>query len=187
MAVGELVLGPKAILYGTTIYGGSSNSGTVFELTKEGVETPLYSGTGGADGANPNSKLVRDALGNLYGTTVIGGPGNFGTVFTISRTGNEQVLYTFTGGNDGAYPNGIVRDSKGNLYGSSQEGGVYDEGVVFKLEPTGVETVLHSFTGGTDGGRAKLWCCCMQENSTETQRMAEGPFPVLWDAGWCLN
>jgi uncharacterized repeat protein (TIGR03803 family) len=187
MAVGELVLGPKAILYGTTIYGGSSNSGTVFELTKEGVETPLYSCTGGADGANPNSKLVRDALGNLYGTTVIGGPGNFGTVFTISRTGNEQVLYTFTGGNDGAYPNGIVRDSKGNLYGSSQEGGVYDEGVVFKLEPTGVETVLHSFTGGTDGGRAKLGCCCMQENFTETQRMAEGPFPVLWDAGWCLN
>jgi uncharacterized repeat protein (TIGR03803 family) len=71
-----------------------------------------------------------------------------------TRLGNETVLYSFTGGADGAYPLWVVlaRDSAGNLYGTTADGGTSDAGVVLKVDTAGNETVLHSFTGGTDGG-----------------------------------
>ena len=62
------------------------------------------------------------------------------------------MLYTFTGGADGAYPNGLIQDPAGNLYGTTSNGGADGAGVVFKLDRRGNETVLYSFTGGTDGG-----------------------------------
>jgi uncharacterized repeat protein (TIGR03803 family) len=68
---------------------------------------------------------------------------------------SETVLYSFTGGADGANPSyyataGVVRDSAGNLYGTTRDGGK-GYGVVFKLDTSGQETVLHTFTGGIDG------------------------------------
>jgi uncharacterized repeat protein (TIGR03803 family) len=136
----------------------------VFRLSPSGSETVLYSFTGGADGANPSAGLVRDAAGNLYGTTFLGGVesgscgGSCGVVFKLSPTGSETVLHSFTGGADGANPSaGLIQDAAGNLYGTTFLGGVESDscggscGVVFKLSPTGSETVLHSFTGGADG------------------------------------
>jgi uncharacterized repeat protein (TIGR03803 family) len=74
-------------------------------------------------------------------------------VFKLDTTGTETVLYSFTGGADGAYPGaGVIQDSAGNLYGTTYEGGASESGVVFKLDTTGTETVLYSFTGGADGG-----------------------------------
>jgi uncharacterized repeat protein (TIGR03803 family) len=144
-------------LYGTTEQGGDINCvlplkavgcGVVFKLSPTGKETVLHTFTGGADGAGPNAGLIRDAAGNLYGTTIVGGNSNSGTVFKVDTRGKETVLYAFTDEADGAIPMaGVIRDTAGNLYGTTSNG----FGVVFKLDTTGKETVLHAFTGGADG------------------------------------
>ena len=141
-------------LYGTTItggvgactYGGLSGCGVVFKVTPAGKEIVLYSFTGGADGAAPYRSLVRDANGNLYGTTPGGGRDGFGTVFKVDKNGNETVLYSFTGGADGGNPySDLVRDAQGNLYGVAGP-------VVFKLDEHGKEFVLYTFTGAAPNG-----------------------------------
>ena len=120
----------------------------------------LYTFTGASDGGNPVGGLSRDAEGNIYGTTCCDGAHGAGTVFMLDKAGNETVLYSFTGGQDGDQPYAsLIRDTEGNLYGTTFWGGVSTEcnggfgcGVVFKLDQSGNETVLHSFTGiGGDG------------------------------------
>jgi uncharacterized repeat protein (TIGR03803 family) len=119
----------------------------VFKLGPGGKYTVLHSFTG-PDGAEPYSTLVRDASGNLYGTTVLGGADDKGVVFKLDKAGRETVLYSFTGQADGAEPyGGLMRDSAGNLYGTTTYGGVSSDGVVFRLATDGVYTVLHSFSG----------------------------------------
>lgn len=148
---GRLVRDAIGNLYGTTYRGGASGYGTVFEITHDGTETVLYSFAGGVDGANPVAGLIRDASGNLYGTTPHGGALGYGVVFKVSKTGTETVLHSFTD-SDGYYPiGGLVRDAKGNLYGTTEFGGSYGKGTVFRITPSGVEKVLYSFTGGADG------------------------------------
>ena len=153
-------------LYGTTFFGGvkstacleGASCGVVFKVSPSGTEKVLYSFTG-PDGANPQAGLVRDAAGNLYGTTSGGGADDHGVVFELVRcssvaSGYEfKVLHTFTGyPTDGASPvAGLLRDAAGNLYGTTEAGGASEFGVVFKLSPTGTEKVLHSFTNGKDG------------------------------------
>jgi uncharacterized repeat protein (TIGR03803 family) len=106
-------------LYGTTYNGGAANAGVVYKLAPSGQETVLYSFTGGADGANPYAGVILDSAGNLYGTTMNGGSAKAGVVYEVSPSGQETVLYTFTGGNDGASPYaGVVADRAGNLYGT---------------------------------------------------------------------
>jgi uncharacterized repeat protein (TIGR03803 family) len=116
------------------------------------VETVLHSFAGApGDGANPSAGLIADSKGNLFGTTVLGGAFASGVVFKLAPGGSETVLYSFTGGSDGAGPAaGLIADSSGNLYGTASGGGASNAGVVFKLGPGGTETVLHSFTGGSD-------------------------------------
>ena len=156
-----LVLDASGNLWGTTTAGGASSLGTVFKVDTAGVETVVYSFAGGADGATPYAGLVRDATGNLYGTTRAGGASNFGTVFKLDTTGTETVLYTFTGGADGGSPQaGLILDAAGNLYGVTPSGGskaglcVYPSGcgVVFELDTSNTETVLYTFADGADGG-----------------------------------
>jgi uncharacterized repeat protein (TIGR03803 family) len=166
-------------LYGTTKFGGQFSDscyqyssdyggcGVVFKLSPRGTETVLHLFTGGADGGNPVAGLVRDAAGNLYGTSVLGGgiattacnPPNgngCGVVFKLSSAGAETVLHSFTGGEDGAGPGELIEDAAGNLYGTTFGGGS-GYGVVFELircdsEPSGYEfKVLYSFKGGADG------------------------------------
>ena len=161
-----LVIDSVGNLYGTAFYGGSdakcSNTGagcgTVFRVDRNGIETVLYRFTGGDDGGNPSGGLVRDAEGNLYGTTEYANTlCQCGTVFKLDTSGVETVLYSFKGGTDGASPRGtLVMDPAGNLYGTTPSGGdiscaPYGCGTVFMVKPTGSETVLHSFRGGKDG------------------------------------
>ncbi len=120
--------------------------------------TLLYTFTGGADGGDPEGGLIIDSLGNLYGTTAVGGnPAclhGCGTVFKLDTSGKESVLYSFTGtSGDGYFPSAtLVQDVQGNLYGTAQAGGAYGFGTAFKIDSSGNETILHSFTGGADGG-----------------------------------
>ena len=80
----------------------------------------LYTFTGASDGGNPVGGLIRDAEGNIYGTTCCDGAHGAGTVFMLDKAGNETVLYSFTGGQDGDQPYAsLIRDAEGNLYGTT--------------------------------------------------------------------
>jgi uncharacterized repeat protein (TIGR03803 family) len=151
-------------IYGTATGGGDFNCGvsigcgTVFELNATGKLKVLHRFTGTPDGANPYlfQALARDTQGNLYGTTVQGGTsGCCGTVFKVNTTGKETVLYSFTGGADGAAPySGLVADKSGNLYGTTTSGG-FNYGTFFKVDKNGKETVLYTFKG-VDSGDGSL-------------------------------
>lgn len=110
--------------------------------------------SGCADGSTPVSPVIKDAEGNLYGTTYFGGAFNSGTVFKLSPGGTLTVLHSFGGGStDGSQPSGaLARDTKGNLYGTTVTGGANRSGTVFKLNPAGTETILHSFGANTSDG-----------------------------------
>src|SRR5208283_5109939 len=119
----------------------------------------------GTDGASPYAALVQDTDGNLYGTTLYGGPNSCtypgigtifscGTVFKITPSGTLATLYNFcsqSGCTDGQFPYaGLIQGSDGNLYGTTSFGGANGDGTVFRITPSGTLTTLHSFAG-TDG------------------------------------
>jgi uncharacterized repeat protein (TIGR03803 family) len=166
----ELIIDAAGKLYGTTSWGGDNcvddpyvTCGTVFQLDTENTLTVLHRFKF-SDGIHPNTALVRDAAGNLYGTTSAGGACNVaffpcgnGTVFKLDSKNTLTILHAFAGGADGAEPEqGLVRDSEGNLYGTTMRGGdpSCSCGVVFKLAPTGSFKVLHTFTGLKGNGDA---------------------------------
>jgi uncharacterized repeat protein (TIGR03803 family) len=116
---------------------------------KAQTETVLYSFTGGADGGQPYGQLIRDHQGNLFGTTIYGGLTSCyqgcGTVFKWDNSGQESVLYSFTGASDGMYPyGGLVQDPQGTFYGTTTFGGAFFSGTAFQLSPSGSETSLHT-------------------------------------------
>lgn len=155
-AYSSLVRDPQGNFYGTTYSGGSQcpqlgGCGTVFQLSKDGVETVLYSFAGGTDGSFPFASLLRVQNGDLYGTTTFGGTYGQGTVFKLSA-GIETVEYSFIGSSDGGIPAaGLISDNHGNLYGTTTQGGSYSHGTVFEISAAGQFTVLHSFQGSPDG------------------------------------
>jgi len=165
---GNLILDGAGNLYGTTWQGGihsycfyGSGCGTVFELSPRAgggwMETVLHSFGNNRDGQGPGSGVIMDDAGNLYGTTLMGGIHNSGTVFELSpRAGGgwtETVLHNFGNGSDGQSPSGgLIMDGVGNLYGTTDGGGIHGAGTVFKLSPRAgggwTETLLHSLTSG---------------------------------------
>lgn len=151
-----LVRGSDGDYYGTTNSGGSANAGTVFKITPGGVETLLYTFTGGNDGGHPQAGLIQGSDGNFYGTTTVGGAHADGAVFQVTPGGTETVLYSFAGGtSDGSDPaGGLLQASDGNFYGTTNQGGSSGDGTVFKITPAGAETVVYSFTGGAADGAA---------------------------------
>jgi uncharacterized repeat protein (TIGR03803 family) len=140
-------------LFGTTTDGGANNRGTVFKLDSNGAYSLLYTFTGGADGSVPyRAGVVLDTAGNLYGVTNYGGTHGNGVIYKLTPTGQETVLYSFAGGNDGANPLGtLVRDKAGNFYGVTNLGGANGNGTVFRLSATGQLSVIYSFGPGIDG------------------------------------
>jgi uncharacterized repeat protein (TIGR03803 family) len=107
-------------------------------------------GFDGTDGGGSVASMI-DVKGTLYGTTAAGGNGN-GTVFSVSPSGNERVLYTFAGGSDASYPAGNLVYYKGLLYGTSELGGANGDGAVFSVSLKGAEKVIYSFAGGSSDG-----------------------------------
>jgi len=116
-----------------------------------------------ADGANPVADLVRDANGNLWGTTQNGGANGLGTVFELKKSSGYQALgqvYSFRGGtSDGAHPEaGLVIDpGTGTLYGTTRGGGSPlcqgGCGTIFALQPgNGSDVILHFFAGAPNDG-----------------------------------
>jgi uncharacterized repeat protein (TIGR03803 family) len=136
--------------------GPGSAASVAVTCRVEGTEIVLYPfANGPGDGGVPNAGLLQASDGNFYGTTTYGGTNSYGTVFKITPSGVETVLYSFTGtGGDGAYPYGaLIQASDGNFYGTTLTGGQYGPGTVFKITPGGTEAVVYSFgVTGTDGG-----------------------------------
>jgi uncharacterized repeat protein (TIGR03803 family) len=123
----------------------------VFKLDSTGAETVLHSFDSSPDGGHPYAGLIRDAAGNLYGTTYGGGEFGYGTVFKLDATNAETVLYSFGSLRDGTKPYAdLLRDADGDFYGTTSWGGSSFSGTVFKLDKTGTKTLLHDFTK-TDG------------------------------------
>ena len=155
------LLNVNGTLYGTTAFGGAGTCydsgfpeqcGTVFAITKSGRETVLHRfGVASGDGTIPFAGLI-NVKGTLYGTTTSGGANGLGTVFTMTKSGNETVRYSFKPAReDGAYPYARLIDVSGALVGTTLEGGTYGAGTVFSISGAGKERVLHSFGGPHDG------------------------------------
>jgi uncharacterized repeat protein (TIGR03803 family) len=155
----------NGVFYGTSLYGGNGcpdngGCGTVYAVTMSGKGSLLYSFQNGSDGFFPTSGLI-DVGGQLYGTTFYGGQSGChdgigcGTIFTISPSGTEQVLYRFAG-TDGGNPYTALAESDGTFYGTTLYGGVGCSdidgcGTVFGFSSSGSEQILHYFQGGKDG------------------------------------
>lgn len=157
-------------LYGTAENAAGTANGVAFKLsppiTAGGpwYESTIYSFTGTPDGADPNSGLVVDHSGNLFGTTTGGGTSGLGTVFKLfapaGGTGvyTEQILHSFTGGADGATPYANIAFSNASgsevLFGTTTAGGTGSSGTVFMMQATGSSPAyktIYSFSGGADG------------------------------------
>lgn len=156
-----LVSDPNGNLYGTTSSDGAFDSGVVFTISAPHKESVLHSFSGrGGDGEYPLAGLVRDAAGDLYGTTANGGVYGgscggvgCGTVFKVDSAGKETVLHRFTGTPDASTPYaGLVRDEAGDLYGTTFSGGQYGFGTVFKIDKDGTENVLYNFNPNNGDG-----------------------------------
>jgi uncharacterized repeat protein (TIGR03803 family) len=148
-----LILDSVGNLYGTTFKGGTSNDGTVFELSPSAggawTEQILHNfDQDGTDGYFPEAPLTMDAAGNLYGTTPVGGKHGPGIVFKLAPGAGgvwtEEVLYDFQAGTLA----GVVLDSSGNLYGTTANGGPDRSGTIYELSQqngTWTETDLFNF------------------------------------------
>ncbi|MES2056068.1 MAG: choice-of-anchor tandem repeat GloVer-containing protein [Pseudomonadota bacterium] len=164
---GPLIQGRDGALYGLTANGGTHGAGTAFKITLNGAFTILYSfGASPSDGIVPIGGLTQGSDGDFYGATASGGANhcgqipqsgsNCGTVFKISPSGVETVLYSFGASrSDGVTPNGsLVQGGDGNFYGTTVNGGANacsdsgatnNCGTVFRITPAGVLSVLYSF------------------------------------------
>jgi hypothetical protein len=187
MPQASLIADTKGNLYGVTFDGGTGNCnfnipgcGVVFELSpplhgKTWTETVLHNFQAGEDGTHPQSPLVFDAMGNLYGSTIYGGDMSCadenglgcGVVFKLSPSKTpdsawtEKVLHAFQGGLDGVVPEGPLFFKDGMLYGTTLQGGGSVQcqngcGIAFTVDPAGQERVIHRFAGKDGGGPVGL-------------------------------
>lgn len=159
----------KGTLYGTTYDGGTycgyssspGGCGVVFAIDPSGNETVLYRFAGPPDAANPDAAPLA-VSGVLYGTTEFGGKCQFsngcGTIFKISPSGGESVVYSFQAKKDGSHPETPLVYANGSLYGTTSEGGCESScyygvggGILFSMRLDGHETIIHRFSGKGDG------------------------------------
>jgi len=153
-----LALGPDGNLYGTTAAGGSYGGcdfgcGAVFRITPAGSVAILHSFVSSPDGESPQTGVVLDQSGYMYGVTFTGGAYGGGTAFRVAPTGDFSVMYTFCSKPncaDGKQPEGLTIGTDGNLYGVTREGGRFSCyevgcGTIFKVDPEGNRTTVYQF------------------------------------------
>ncbi len=151
--LGGVVLDGDGNLYGTTYEGGAYGVGTVFEIAKDSSTITTLASFDYVNGANPEAGVVLDGQGNLYGTTVGGGPGlvsGTGTVFEIAKGSKSITTLACFGAvlPDPMGPGaGVVLDAEGNLYGTTSFGGANNKGAVFEIaKGSSTITTLVSFS-----------------------------------------
>ena len=145
-------------LYGTANGGGARARAWCSSSIRPASIRCCTPSRAGPMAATPTEGVIRDSAGNLYGTTNGGGASNAGVVFKMDTSGNETVLYSFTGGADGGNPlAGVIRDSAGNLYGTTNGG----------------------------GARARAWCSSWTRPATRRCCTASRAGPMAASPGWC--
>jgi len=150
---GALVRAENNGLYGTTLYGGTDNGGTFFEITPSGTLTTLHTFPRPNRSYHADPEVfVQGLAGNLYGTTLYGGKVNNGTLFRITPGGEVTTFHSFEYSVDGVNPSGLVAGSDGNLYGITPQGGAFGYGTIFQAKRDGTVTTLYHFPGGADDG-----------------------------------
>ncbi|PWU09531.1 MAG: hypothetical protein C5B50_27180 [Verrucomicrobia bacterium] len=132
-----LALGIDGNFYGNTLQGGTNGLGTLFKITPAGAFTSLHSFNGATDGANPWGGIVQSSDGNLYGTTMGGGPYGDGTVFRLTLDGELTTMMVFDGYQGSAPAATLTQGGDGNLYGTTSSGGTGGYGTVFQLGTAG--------------------------------------------------
>ncbi|QOV88919.1 choice-of-anchor tandem repeat GloVer-containing protein [Humisphaera borealis] len=133
--------------YGTTIFGGANNLGTVYKIDAATNTSSIIASFDGANGRGPAGGVILDAAGNLYGTTRNGGTNDAGTVFMIAAgTSTITTLVNFNTVNGREPFAALTLDAAGNLYGTAAAGGANSKGVIFKLDAG-----THAFSVLADG------------------------------------
>jgi uncharacterized repeat protein (TIGR03803 family) len=156
---GDLLFDHSGNVFGTSGGGGDLGGGSVYELTPLGGDwtaSAHYDFTESRYGRDPQSGVISDSAGKLYGTTQAAGSHGFGTVFELTPTSSGwalTVLYAFQGSSDGMAPiGGLLFDQAGNLYGTASSGGSGGGGTVFELTPSGggwAFNLVYSFRGSS--------------------------------------
>jgi uncharacterized repeat protein (TIGR03803 family) len=167
---GTLVFDQSGSVYGVTIFGGTTDFGTLFKFGTSGNEIVLHNFQGTRDGASPTGQVVRYG-GKIYGVTESGGGGagcgsGCGTVFAYSSDQQENIVHSFEASDGGYTPaglSGLIRDTSGNMYGTTyygssgpppsscgNQGNNVGCGTVFEVSNR-KEQVLYSFGGKPDG------------------------------------
>ena len=161
-----LIAGADGNFYGATAPRAVGDlNGMIFKVTPSGIFTPIYHFQDGK--GTHATTLVQAADGNIYGTAAGDSSGGFfnhpasmhnpGILFRLTPAGVFTLLYTFTGGTDGSFPNALVQGKDGNFYGSTFCGpesppNLFNgNGTIFRVTATGALTTLYSFTAGSDG------------------------------------
>jgi uncharacterized repeat protein (TIGR03803 family) len=136
-------------LYGTEVW----DKGKIFSVTTSGKEKMVYAFKGDpSDGADSYGGLV-EMNGVLFGSTTLGGASNLGTIFSVTTSGAEKELYSFSGGVKGGQPNESLTDVNGTLYSTVPKGGAHDAGAVFAITTSGSERLVYSFKGDPNDGK----------------------------------
>jgi uncharacterized repeat protein (TIGR03803 family) len=142
--------------YGTTNSGGTSNNGTVFTMTAQGIVTVIFN----FDNHVPafDGPLIQGTDGNFYGTTYGGGDNKSGIVFKLTPKGVVTALHSFpdpTYPDDGAHPYaGLLQASDGNFYGVTFNGGTMGYGIIFEITAAGDYSILYNFDPATGSNPA---------------------------------
>ena len=146
-----VVLDGQGNLYSTARFGGASSDGTVFEIANGSNTITTLASFNGTNGIEPYGGVALDSQGNLYGTTVLGGAFDGGTVFKIAKGSNTiTTLASFNGANGDGLTGGVALDSQGDLYGTASAGGAANDGTVFELSGvTGVTSPSSVFVNST--------------------------------------
>jgi len=194
-----LVQGKDGNFYGTTYFGGTTNTGTVFKFSKTGSMTVLHSFVETShlvypDGAFLQGALVQGTDGNLYGTATQGGvaSGSYGTLFEVTTNGKFTNLYDFnptTGSVFGYYPvAGVIQASDGNFYGTTEYGGPSgcDCGTVFEMSVTGIVSQIAQFDDANTG-RWPISAALQAADGTLFVTNAKGPSIGSHDPGTIMQ
>jgi uncharacterized repeat protein (TIGR03803 family) len=144
--------------YGTTLFGGANQAGTIYRMTAGGALTVLHSfkfiaGGSPVDAAYPEAPLVQGNDGLLYGTASGGGAFGAGAVFLMTPGGFVAIMHSFDPTFEGSVPTSpLLQASDGNFYGTTSSQGIFGGGSVFRMTSDGNLTILHSFAGGASDG-----------------------------------
>ena len=145
-ADGGLILATDGKFYGTTQFGRTSESGTVFKMSQKGTITTLHTFTGGSDGADPIAAPIQSVEGDFYGTT------RYGSVYRITKYGDFTLLHTLTA-SEGSVPAApLVQGTDYYFYGTTSSGGQYGHGTIFRVSRSGhFKVLVNYFSGESDG------------------------------------